>query len=368
MSVQLEILLIAVITSLACALPGVLLVLRRMALMSDAISHAILPGIVLMFFVTHDLESPWLMAGAAAMGLLNVWLTELLQKTGLVKEDAAIGLVFPVLFSIGVLLVARYAGNIHLDVDSVLLGELAFAPLDRLILGGVDFGPVSLYQMTGIFLINLTFLTLFYKEIKIVTFDPELAAFLGFMPVFVHYMIMAFISITAVGAFDVVGSILVVALMIAPGSAALLITERMGRVLIATSLFAVLSAIAGYGASHLLEVSIAGSIAVMSGIVFLLTLLFSPSRGLWAAHRRRQRQKGQFARDLLLVHLLNHQGMPEASTECLESHLTEHIAWTKLFAAEVVHQAIDRKLIHREGDMLFLTQTGREQAAAVMER
>ncbi len=133
---QVEILAIAVCTAVACSLVGTFLVLRRLAMLSDAISHAILPGIVIAFFITGDLASPWLVLGAAATGVLTVALVEALTRTRRLKEDAAMGLVFPALFSIGVVLISRYAGNVHLDVDAVLLGELAFAPFDRFELGG----------------------------------------------------------------------------------------------------------------------------------------------------------------------------------------------------------------------------------------
>ncbi len=167
---QFEIQLIASVVAAACAIPGVFLVLRRMAMMSDAISHAILLGIVLAFFVIPDISSPLLIIGAALSGVLTVSLVELLNKTRLVKEDASIGLVFPVLFSIGVILIARYAWSVHLDVHAVLLGELAFAPFDRLIIFGNDIGPKSLYVMSAILILNVIFISLFYKELKIATF------------------------------------------------------------------------------------------------------------------------------------------------------------------------------------------------------
>jgi len=164
---QLEIQLIAVIVAVACALPGVFLVLRRMALMSDAISHAILLGIVLAFFLVHDLASPLLILAAALTGVLTVTLVELLHNTRKLKQDAAIGIVFPLLFSLGVILISRFAGNVHLDVDSVLLGELAFAPFDRLSVAGLDIGPKAAWVMGGILFLNVLFIALFYKELKI---------------------------------------------------------------------------------------------------------------------------------------------------------------------------------------------------------
>src|SRR5688572_33445172 len=204
---------ISSVTAAACALPGVFLVLRRMALMSDAISHAILLGIVLAFFVTENIASPLLVLAAAATGVLTVSLVEILNRTRLVKEDAAIGLVFPALFSLGVILISRYAGNVHLDVDAVLLGELAFAPFERVEAFGWDWGPKGLWVMGAILIANLVLVWLFFKELKLATFDPALAAALGLAPAAIHYGLMTSVSITAVGAFDAVGSILVVALM-----------------------------------------------------------------------------------------------------------------------------------------------------------
>ena len=129
-SAQIEIQIIACLVAVACAIPGVFLVLRKMALITDAISHAILPGIVVGFFIAQDVSSPILIIFAALTGVLTVMLVSFIQKTGLVKEDTAIGLVFPALFSLGVILIAQYANDVHLDVDSVLLGELAYAPLN----------------------------------------------------------------------------------------------------------------------------------------------------------------------------------------------------------------------------------------------
>ena len=216
---QFEIQLIASLVAVACALLGVFLVLRRMAMMSDAISHTVLLGIVIAFFITRSITSPLLLVGAALMGVITVSLVELINRTRLVREDAAIGLVFPAIFSIAVIMISRFAGDVHLDTDAVLLGELAFAPFNRLRLFGADIGPEALYITGGILLLNLIFIALFYKELKLATFDPALAAALGFLPAVIHYALMTLVSLTAVGAFDAVGSVLVVAFMIAPGTA-----------------------------------------------------------------------------------------------------------------------------------------------------
>ena len=186
-SPQIEIQLIAVVVAIACAIPGVFLVLRKMALISDAISHSILPGIVIGFFITQDLNSPFLILLAALTGLLTVVLVEIIQKTGLVKEDTAIGLVFPMLFSVGVIMIAKNANDVHLDVDAVLLGELAFAPFDRLLISGMDLGPKSLWVMGVVLLITVFLLFMFFKELKVSTFDSGLSSALGFSPILMHY-------------------------------------------------------------------------------------------------------------------------------------------------------------------------------------
>lgn len=273
---QLEIISIACITAVACALPGVFLVLRGVSLMSDAISHAILPGIVLMFLLIRSLESPLLIVGAALSGLLTVVCTELLINSQKLKKDAAIGLVFPLFFSLGVILISQYARNVHLDTDMVLLGELAFASLNRLYVGGVDVGSYALWLMGSILALNAVCIFLFYKELKISSFDMVFATILQIKPVALYYLLMALTSITAVGAFDVVGAIVVVALMITPPATAYLCVRRLPAMIMLSCLFGMGAAIGGYFFASWADVSIAGSIAAMSGIIFLATLLFIP--------------------------------------------------------------------------------------------
>jgi manganese/zinc/iron transport system permease protein len=363
-----EIQWIAALTAAACALPGVFLVLRRMALMSDAISHSILLGIVLAFFVTENIASPLLILAAAATGVLTVSLVELLNRTRLVKADAAIGLVFPALFSVGVILIARYASDVHLDVDAVLLGELAFAPFNRWELGGVDMGPRTLWLMGAILLLNAGFVAVLYKELKLTTFDAALAGALGFAPGLLHYAFMTLVSVTAVGAFDAVGSILVVALMIAPPAAAYLLTDRLPRMIVLSVGLAVLSSQAGYWASYLLDVSIAGAMASMTGVVFLAAFLFAPERGAVAVARRRARQRWEFAQTMLTIHLLNHEESPEAAEENRVAHLHAHLRWEADFARGVVRRAEAAGLLARlDDDRLGLTVQGRTAARAVVE-
>jgi manganese/zinc/iron transport system permease protein len=363
---EVEIQLIAVVTAVACAIPGAFLVLRRVSMLSDAISHAILPGIVVAFFLTGDLNSPLLILGAAATGVLTAALIETLSRTGRVREDAAIGLVFPVLFSIGVILIARFASGVHLDVDAVLLGELAFAPFDRLVIGGLDLGPKALWVMGSILLLNLGFIAGFYKELKLSTFDPALSAALGFSPAVLHYLLMSLTSITAVGAFDAVGSILVVALIVGPPATAYLLTDRLAQLLLISAASGGLAALLGYRLAAFLDVSIAGSMATMVGVLFLTALIASPRQGLIASVRLRRSQRRGFAQQMLLVHLAHHEHSPDEARECHPRHLRDHLRWQDEFADLAVRSALRAQLVERSGEILRLTTRGRELAQQSM--
>ena len=354
-SAQIEIQLIASIVAIACAIPGTFLVLRKMALISDAISHSILPGLVLGFFITHDLNSPLLIVMAALSGVVTVVLVEFIQKTKLVKEDTAIGLVFPVLFSIGVIMIAKNANDVHLDTDAILLGELAFAPFDRFLVDGSDLGPKSLWIIGTILLITIGLLFAFFKELKISTFDAGLATALGFSPIMIHYGLMSVASITIVGSFDAVGAILVVALMIAPAATAYLLTDNLKRMLGLSVIFGVFSAIAGYWLAHWLDASISGSMTTILGIVFLIVYLFAPKRGLISVLYRNKQQQIEVSLLTFLLHLNNHQEISERHI----NHLNEHINWRRVKSKSVLDLALKNNMITIEKSIISLTDKGK---------
>jgi manganese/zinc/iron transport system permease protein len=354
-SAQIEIQLIASVVAIACAIPGTFLVLRKMALISDAISHSILPGLVLGFFITHDLNSPLLIVMAALSGVVTVVLVEFIQKTKLVKEDTAIGLVFPVLFSIGVIMIAKNANDVHLDTDAILLGELAFAPFDRFLANGADLGPKSLWIIGTILLITIGLLFSFFKELKISTFDAGLATALGFSPIMIHYGLMSVASITIVGSFDAVGAILVVALMIAPAATAYLLTDNLKRMLGLSVIFGIFSAIAGYWLAHWLDASISGSMTTILGIVFLIVYLFAPKRGLISVLYRNKQQQIEVSLLTFLLHLNNHQEISERHI----NHLNEHINWRRVKSKSVLDLALKNNMITIEKSIISLTDKGK---------
>ena len=281
-------------------------------------------------------------------------------------KDAAIGLVFPALFSIGVILISLVASDVHLDADAVLLGDPAFAWIERLEIGGRDLGPRALWLMGGVLALCALFVGVFYKELKLTTFDGALAAALGFAPVALHYALMALVSVVAVGAFDVVGSVLVVALMIAPPAAAWLLTNRLEWLIGLSVALGAASALGGYWVARWLDASIAGAMAGVSGLVFALAFALAPERGLLAQALRRRRQRATFAERMLLVHLLHHENTPEAERECRVSHLEDHLRWDHARALLAVRTAEREGAVTRAGDWLALTASGRERAQRAM--
>lgn len=353
---QIEIQLIASLVAVACAITGTFLVLRKMAMISDAISHSILPGLVAGFFITQNLNSPLLILLAAFTGVITVVLVERIQQTKLVKEDTAIGLVFPALFSLGVILIAKFANDVHLDTDAVLLGELAFTPFDRVLFQGHDLGPKSLLVAAAITTVILALLFAFYKELKISTFDAGLAASLGFTPAVMHYGLMTVASVTTVGAFDAVGAILVVALMIAPAAAAYLLTTDLKKMILLACLIGVSGAVGGYWLANYLNASIAGSIATMLGVVFLAVYLFAPGKGLFPVLYRERQQRKEVLLITFILHLKNHTDTAERRV----AHLNEHINWQRVRSLAVLNLALKNNLVTVSDGVVSLTKKGEE--------
>ena len=298
-ALDLELVLVMGLTSISCALLGAFLVVRRLAMVSDAIGHVLLFGIVVAFFIFRDLQSPGLILGAAIAGLLLVGLVEALVRSQRVKEDAAIGLVFPALFAGGILLASMYFKNTHLDVDQVFLGMPEYAVWRRVIVGDYDIGSVSRYIMAGVFLINLAFLLLFWKELKIATFDATLAAAFGFLPGALHYCLMGLVSLTAVTAFENVGPVLVVAFMIVPAAAGYLLVDRMSSLVLVSVVIALVGTLAGLMVARQFDTSIAGTIATLLGVESALIILVAPRRGIVSLMVHRYRQRRQLIRTLL---------------------------------------------------------------------
>lgn len=273
--IYVQLLITSLLTAAACALPGTFLVLRGTSFMSDALGHGILLGIVLAFLIIQKIHSPLIFIGAIFTGLATVTCIELLIKTKRVNNDAAIGIIFPLVFSIAVILINLFASSIHLDIDAVMLGELAFTPLHQYSICNIQIGSYAAIIMSIILLINIIVIAINFKALQIVTFDPDYACMLNFKPHLTNYIIMTITCLTIVGAFECAGAILVVAFMIIPPATAYLITNRLHNMLIVSVFMGMIGATTGCIVAHVCNVSIAGSIATINGIWFAAILLLT---------------------------------------------------------------------------------------------
>lgn len=276
----------------ACGLVGNYLILRRMALVGDAISHSVLPGIAIAFLLAKSRSSLAMFIGALAAGIVTTVMIEIIHRKSRVKQDAAIGITFSSLFAIGVILISLFASKVDLDQDCVLYGEIGNIPLEMpyVTIGSLTLGPPPLVRMGIVAMAVGILIVLFSKELLISSFDPGLARSVGINPTVVHYGLMAALSVVVVSAFESVGAIIVIAMLILPGATASLVSERLPKILGLTALHAAISSILGVHLALWLECSIAAAMVVMGAVLFVLAWVFSPSRGLlrqWIRSRTR---------------------------------------------------------------------------------
>ncbi|MGY6412310.1 MAG: metal ABC transporter permease [Alkalilacustris sp.] len=360
-SIPAMILTTGVLAGASAALLGAFLVLRGNAMLTDAISHSIVFGIVVVWLATGRVSGPVQLLGAAATGVLTVVLSEALARSRLVRMDAAIGLVFPALFAAGVILIGLNARNIHLHVDTVLLGEIGFVWLHTVTIGGVRV-PVAVATLGAVLAVNLAFVLVFWKELKLASFDPGLAAALGFAPGVLHYAVLTLTSVTAVAAFDAVGAILFIAFVIVPPATAYLLTRRLWLMVVLAVALSAAACVAGYGLAVAWDVSIAGMMATMTGVWFALALLFSPGRGLLAQALRARGQRRAHDCRALVAHLYTHQDSPEMVEENTLRALTDHLGWSEPRARAAILRAHDRALVERRDGLLALRPKGVAEA------
>ena len=357
---MIESLYILIITSLACAVLGVFLVLRRLSMVSDAISHSVLLGIVIGYFVTKDIGSVLLIIGASLFGVLTTVCIELLIKSKRVTEDASVGIIFPLFFSIAVILITRYARNVHLDTEVVLIGEIILAPLHRINFLGLSL-PKALVQMVFVLLINIVFIAVFFRKLKISSFDPVYAGVAGISGAGLYYVFMALVSFTAVSAFESVGAILTISFFISPAASAYLISKDLKITIFLAAVYAVVNSCIGYFLAVKFNVSMSGMCALVSGLTFMITIAVYPG-GIITKMIRYIKNKNRFSRELLILHIDNHTGKKNALGELGYSTIREHIAWSDRKLKYVLDKLIKKGYVYRakERGVYSLTETGKK--------
>jgi manganese/zinc/iron transport system permease protein len=365
---NLDLLLCAVLTALACSLAGVFLVTRRSAMLADAISHSILPGLVAGYAASGG-PSLWHgLAGAAAASLVTIaavnWLTE---RAG-VRRDSAIGLVFPTLFALGMVMVSLWFRGVHLDADSALFGDIAMAPLERVAVMGWDAGPRAAWAGAVLSLMLTAAFLAWRGPLSLSAFDPEGAklswtkvrAPLGGM--------MVLCSVTTALAFSAAGAVMSVALMVLPCAAAGLAASRLGSLAGWSMGIAVGGAAAGVWVSTLADLSVGGCIVAVLFLFLLVMSVLAPRRGLVAKSLAQRRLSRTFEVEMLLCHLASHEGAKDESEESRFDHLIHELGWSAEKAARCVGEATRRGLARSTAGRLSLTENGREIVAEVEER
>lgn len=270
---------VAATCNVSCAVVGSFLVVRRISLMADALSHAVLPGLVIAVLVSGGVSSGSLLVGALGAGLVTTLLTGLAQRYGRVSGDASLGVVFTSMFALGVVLVKRYVSKAHFDVSCIYEGKLSSIALDTFTVGSIEV-PTALPAALVVLVVVLACVTFVWKELLISSFDPALAHNLRLSPTAMHYLLMTLVSFTAVTSFQAVGSILVVAMLIAPAAAAQLLTDRLPRMLLIAVVIALVATFAGYALSLHWQVSSAGMMACAAGGLYAAAALGSPRYGV----------------------------------------------------------------------------------------
>jgi manganese/zinc/iron transport system permease protein len=335
-------------------------------MLADAVSHSLLPGLVAAYLLAGGPHLAAGTIGAMAAGLATVAGVELLGRGRRMHSDSAIGVVFPVMFAIGVLWVTMAFANLHIDTDAVLFGELAFAPIERWRWKGTDLGPVALWQAGSLVAVNAAFLALLGKELKLATFDEASARLQGFRPGLVKWLLVTVVCLTTVVAFSAVGAVLAVGLLAAPVAVAQLLTRRLASLFVLSLGVGVGGSLAGHAVAMAMDVSIAGSIATVFGALFLLAWTLSPQQGWVAQSVARRRLASQVMTQALVVHLAEHQGTEAQWHENTVGHLVDELGWNRRTAKRAVARARRAGWITVRGQSLEVTDVGQAMVRTIL--
>lgn len=368
-SLDTGIVLAGVLSAMSCALLGNFLVLRRMSMMGDAISHAVLPGLAVAFLIANSRDSMTMFVGAAVVGVLTALFTQWVHSFGRVEEGAAMGVVFTVLFAVGLIIIVRAADTVDLDPGCVLYGAIELVPLDTRPVLGFEL-PRAVVNLAVVLVVNVVFVVAFYKELKITAFDPSLATSVGISARLMHYVLMTLVAITTVASFESVGSILVIAMLIVPAAAAHLLTDRLHSMLVVSMVIGLLSAVLGHLSAITVptwfgqtDTNTAGMMAVVAGGIFLLALLASPRHGVISRMVHRLRLTLRItAEDVLGLLFRLEESRVADQAEPVPALLRDALGTGPFLRWAALASLRRRGQLARDGSGYRLTTAGRQQA------
>lgn len=326
--IEWEVLLLACLSSVACGLTGAIALLRKQALMGDALGHSLLAGIGAGYWIFGSSQSPWLFPCAVGTGLLAVALVELVSRWVGGNQSTALGLIFPAFFSIGVVLISLAPKSTHIDLDRVLTGNLDMAPLVRFECLGLDMGPLAAWTLSAALALTVAFILMFRRLIVWQLFDPPGAQAAGFTswPLTWAWLVLSAVTITL--AFETMGTVMVVSLLVAPGAGAWLLTRTFPAFLTVTACLALLAGLLGRGFTLWTDASTTAATATTAILIFLTAYLLAPREGVIAKWRHSRSARRRLDRRLVLVHLWHHGLVGDEDIECKEPLMAQHLAIT----------------------------------------
>ncbi len=365
-------LIAGVLAALSCGLLGNFLILRKQSLMGDAISHAVLPGLVAAFLIAQSRNPAIMFIGAAISGLVTVMLTELIKRLGRVEPGAAMGVIFSVLFALGVYMLESGAlRGVDLDADCVLHGNLQslFWRMpetwsDVFSAQSLREVPRQVWTLLGTAVGVIAFIGLFFKELRIASFDAGISTVQGIHAGAMNLVLMSFVAIAAVASFEAVGSILVIAMLICPAATARLLTDRLGSQILVSAIMAFLSATLGYWFASVLDVNAAGMMSVTSGALLSVCIFASPTHGIVAKRIHQRRLSRTVALEDVLGTLYR---VREADDRIATGSLLRHLGQPQR-TGRALSRAIEQGLVMESDHRLTLTDQGLRQAADVIRR
>ncbi|WP_432797767.1 metal ABC transporter permease [Poriferisphaera sp. WC338] len=370
------IVIIGALCAMSCALLGNFLVLRQMSMMGDAISHAVLPGLAIAFWITGSRSSWEMFLGAVIVGILTALFTQWVQNFGKVDRGASMGIVFTTFFAIGLILIVKGADNVDLDAQCVLYGAIEFTPLDKITLFGYEL-PRAFVILAAVFLVNLILITVFYKEFKISSFDPSLATTLGINANVMHYLLMTLVAVTTVASFEAIGSILVIAMLIVPAAAAHLLTDRLSRMIFFSLIIGALSAFFGHWSAITVPgwispdfaggTQTASMMAVAAGFIFLVILLFAPRHGVLSRQYHRLTLFMRIVQEDVLGLMYRLQELDLKEQDFSTTHMLQHAAGIKPFTGYIALAMLKLSgRINKSGSSYQLTSKGKSEATGLI--
>lgn len=348
-----QVYMVLIITAMTCSIIGPFLLLRNLSMVCDALSHSVLLGIVLAFIIVKDLDSPILVLGAGIFGVITVWVVEKISSMGLVKNDDALGIVFPMFFSIAVIIISKFFRNVHLDVDIVLMGEVLLSPFTKLFSLPRDFVIMSI-----LFVVNLMYISIFFRSLKLLTFDKDYAFMQKIKINMLFYTLMVLTSITSVTAFNTVGAILVISFFITPTASAYLVAKSLRGMIIWSMIFGIINSSIGFLFAIHFNLSVSGMCSFVGMIVCIIVIIFNKD-GLIVKLLNNKKIKLQLDYDLLLLHLYRHKSN---DVETGFENINKHLNWDRKKSDHSLNYLIEKKLVSKDEDksMYMITSQGIE--------